>query len=316
MPFKPEFLEKTSKRVELKTLDRDFGYVKLFIIKALEKVSKTYKDVRIKDVDIYLHGSYVNNTNIYFPSNLEIIVELKKTLTFDPATVTQNDYKLYNNYFVDMEFDFSPADFRNHFFAALAEVVGQQNAYIERNKSICFRQLGAAHHRIDIVPCFSFRHIGTNNMLYKGIILYDRSVDANILSFPRIHSQNGNAKDLATNGRFKKCVRMFKTLNAIMVREGLIDPDLTTGYFIECLLYNVPNQLFLARDRGVPEMTSLFAKILNFLLHCDLDYFGCVNMIWSLFGNAAEFWTTNAAEQFLASIQTLHEIFPETRMEF
>lgn len=76
-----------------------------------------------------------------------------------------------------------------------------------------------------------------------GIRLYPRTGDS-IENWPEQNRVNGNSKNVKTSLRYKKVIRAIKRLENDMVDVGRLD-DPVHGYFIECLLYNVPHATFL-----------------------------------------------------------------------
>ena len=312
MPFTENFLNDASREIEVKSIKADFESVSEYIKRAVDAVADQCDGLfSAEDVDIYMHGSYASKTNIYFPSSLEIVVELKQTEEFHPELVKPGDYHLYNNYFVNkLPLEFTPQSFRDLFFTKFCEIVGAKAS--ESHKTISFESIGKVKHSVEITPCFSFIFEGEGGEKYKGILLYDQSMGSHIVSFPKRHAENGKIKDIATKGNFKRTVRLFKSLNAIYAREfDVSQPGSATGYFIECLLYNVPNKLFLDNKGG--EFSDIFLKVMNYLIHCDLDEFTCQNQVWQLFGTAKEFWNIKRAGDFLGAIWHLYNVFPPSR---
>ena len=322
MPFSPEFLKNASKELEVANIKGDFEIVAECIKKAVAAIAKVNSNVNPKNVDIYIHGSYANKTNIFFPSNLEVCVELKKTKAYVPSKIAVIDpepkklpedfvpqYRMYNNYFVKQALDFPPEVFRKLLFQALSEITGQKCT--QNEKCIVVPAFGKLRHVVEITPCFSFDYHegGTaeadNGAVFKGVLLYDAGVHADIVTFPKLHAQNGHAKDLSSKGNFKKTVRLFKTLNAIYAREHETEP--TRGYFVECLLFNVPDRLFVGTDNDV------FLKVINYLSNCDMDNFACQNLVWHLFGTAGEFWMPSKARRFIQQMSEQYKTFPEKR---
>jgi len=325
MPFAEEFLGIASREIESRSLTTDFVRVREIIMQALERCADVEPSIILENVDIYIHGSYANKSNIYFPSNLEIVVEITTTKRFSPEEVS-----LENNYFVDVPLEFGPREFRELLKDALEEMMGDK--LTEQPKALRLSGLEKIKHDIDITPCLNFHFYqgdtgkkrGKRNVQEdreitrnRGVLLYDDSIQRNIVTFPRLHAQNGFDKDQSTNGNFKRMVRLFKTLHSLNVNEFSISGShIATGYFIECLLYNVPDKLFSDASGRAGEAYSfneIFNKIMNYLLNAELDDFVCQNEIWKLFGTAAEFWDKNRAEAFLASIIRLHSAFPVSR---
>jgi len=295
MPFSKEFIINAAKLIEVKSVDSDFAIAKDYIMKAIKKIAKDIPYSKESDIDIYIHGSYANVTNIFFPSNLEICVELK---------IPQHEYTLSNNYFVAHNMPFAPRDFRAALRDALSEIIDPNCT--ENDKCIIIPQFGKLRHTVEITPCFSFEYTEPEGARFKGVLLYDAAVGADIITFPKVHAKNGQTKDVKCEGNFKRMVRLFKSLNAVYAREN--ETSATRGYFIECLLFNVPDALF----RG-SSLDEIFIKILNYLLHANLDGYVCQNLIWQLFGSAREFWDINGAHKFIRQIKVLYKTFPSTR---
>jgi len=335
MPFAEEFLITAAREIESRTVVPDFDRAREYIMEALDRCAQIEPAINLDNVDIYIHGSYANKSNIYFPSNLEIMVELTTSKRFSPEEVS-----LEGNYFVDVPLQFGPKEFRQLFAEALYEIMGDKMT--EHPKHIRLTELEKIKHDVDITPALSF-HFYNNHQpedhgkrkgkgkkhatpdsgevtRTRGVLLYDSSIDRNIVSFPRVHAQNGFDKDRATDGNFKRMVRLFKTLHSLNVNEfGLVPPDTASGYFIECLLYNVPDKLFAdataqsGAEEAQPSFNEIFNKIMNYLMNVVMDDFMCQNEIWKLFGDAAEFWDTKRADTFRNGIIRLYTLFPVSR---
>ena len=318
MPFSNELLSNAARNIRVKSVESDFEYAEELIYNALAVMVNANPLIDPEQVEIYIHGSYANNLNIFFPSNLEIVVELKKTLEFDPDDALEQGYKIHGNYFVDLGLEFGVADFRAQLFAILEHQLGSK--CYESEKTIVVLSHKHLKHNIEITPCFSFKYINeASDKIFPGVVLHDASVGGDIVTFPRLHESNGHSKDLATDDNFKPIVRMFKTLSMIGERE--FDFPLTRGYFIQCLLFNVPNNLFMVRDGLLNQLiddpgyalNQIFLKVINYLDNCNMENFMCQNTVWRLFGNAAEFWDIASAKTFVKNMQKMYNHFPESR---
>ncbi|MCL2570683.1 MAG: hypothetical protein FWE16_05795 [Firmicutes bacterium] len=335
MPFNPEFLYNASRPVVVKTIDVDFERAKKIITEAVRLAASKDGHFDPADVDIYIHGSYADKTNIYFPSNLEIVVELKRTTEYDSNKFPHTSYRLFNNYFVETAYSFNPSDFYNILFETLNDITG--NRCERENKFIKIPKQPGIAHTLEIMPAFTFNYVqraeensrdanrqfefGAGKKIYQGILIYDEEVSSHLVTFPKLHAWNGRQKDAATNGNFSRMVRLFKTIAKVGQRES--DFDHVRGYFISCMLFNVPNEMFIIKNENLlreddsagkgKKIHASFYKILNFLLNINISGFVCQNLVWFLFGEAREFWKESAAYQFLKDIQTLYITFPTQR---
>lgn len=108
-----------------------------------------------------------------------------------------------------------------------------------------------------------------------------------IVSYPKQHFDNCKSKGEPTKGMFKPFVRVFKNIRSYLIDHDEIEEDLTTSYFIECLLYNIPDDYFLSSG-----LDNIFTNILKYLSE-DLNTgnylnYICANEITLLFGNEQE----------------------------
>jgi hypothetical protein len=166
-------------------------------------------------------------------------------------------------------------------------------------------------HDIEVLPVFSYKYFGQGGEAVNGFLAYDREIDEYFMAFNNLSQDNGNRKDKVTNGKFKDMVRLFKTVTGISGREdGIIHP--VRGYFIESLLFNVPNEMFLtANDNNL----SVFLKVINWLNFANLEEIICPNQIWSLWGDADGFWHQNEAKKFISEVIKFYNNFPSNRKE-
>ena len=92
---------------------------------------------------------------------------------------------------------------------------------------------------------------------------------------------------------------MFKAArNQLVERKALTKGD-APSYFIECLLYNVPDGLFA--EKLAPTHTG----IINWLRTAKLKDFQCQNGQVELFGPGREQWSQRKARAFVRALQEL-----------
>jgi len=298
--FNQEFLLNASKHIEVKSIATDLTFIKSLVTKALVRIKKTIPNAV---VETYIHGSYANATNIFFPSNLEVCVELK---------LPKYEYSLTGDYYVNHELDYGPREFRQDLFDAINEQVESPDASCKLNKQcIVVPKHKTLMHVAEITPCVEFVLTDDNGGEQKGILVHDAKIEKDIPTFPILHQKHGQTKDVRCEGNFKKFVRMFKTIKAIAGRENKNDEYLgrpVRGYFIECLIYNVPDSLF----HGV-DLHDGFLKIMNYLAHIDIKTFQCQNHVWDLIGSAGEFWNEKDANAFVTAMKIFYREFPKNR---
>jgi len=146
------------------------------------------------------------------------------------------------------------------------------------------------------------RFTSPNDQLYISGISFDDSAGQTIVNFPRQHIRNGEAKNAAnrTNGRYKQTIRMFKNARTCLVDRRMLTANAAPSYFVECLLYNVPDQLFAASRQ------QTFENVWNHVWsQLNVDAALCQNEQLLLFGTSAQQWTVQAAAQLFRGLQTL-----------
>lgn len=131
----------------------------------------------------------------------------------------------------------------------------------------------------------------------EGLCFWDPD-GRQVVRFPKLHHENGEAKDgeAGTKGWFKPLVRLFKGLRGHLVEREILDPALAPSYFLECLVYNVPNQHF-----GWSLADSL-AGALKWLSTSPLAGLKAQNGIDPLFGSGPGQWSDKHARLFLATV--------------
>ena len=79
----------------------------------------------------------------------------------------------------------------------------------------------------------------------EGIKFWSRS-GREIVNFTKIHYDNGVAKQSVhrTNGSYKRLFAFSRMPEAYMIDQGSLSDDVAPSYFLECLLYNVPDAAF------------------------------------------------------------------------
>ena len=307
--FSEEFISNATVEVPSNTVQEDYNSIEGVLKQAVLNASYVVPYFDVKDVSIYLQGSYASKTNIKFQSKIEVIVELNKTREFDYETMTQQDMKFRDDFFIDYDHYFDVRRFKQILIDELKKLLNTR--LIIRPTTILVPATSKLQHSIEIFPCFKYRFFNDNGGSIRCKLVYDEKLDEHFLMFTNLHAVNGNLKDSMTRGNFKRIVRLMKNLVAISARE---DKNIHSvrGYYVECLLYNVPNEMYYSNDN---KLLSVFLKVINWLNFANMSDFVCQNQIWSLWGNADGFWDQHSARQFINDVIEFYEAFPDKRTE-
>jgi len=238
------------------------------------------------DFEVYLQGSYKNDTNIRGDSDVDVVAQLNSCF--------------YNNLSEDQKrvLGLTPAsycwsEFRADTINALKSYYGQSRI-AEGNKSI---QIAASAGRLpaDVIICSQYRKYRTvsNDNYTEGICFWTRKDGRQVINYPKVHYDNGVSKHQNSSRWSKPVVRLFKNC------RGSISGDATPSYFLECMLYNVPNSKFGSSYRDT------FCNIVNWLSEASLNDFVCQNGQLKLFGLTPEQWNTNQARTFINNLVSL-----------
>ena len=255
-------------------------------------------------VEIYLQGSYKNDTNIRGDSDVDLVVELNTTFGHNAHELPVDQKRLHDLAYDSASYDWN--DLRADVITALENYY--ENRYVDDtgNKSL---KLLAAPGRLkaDIVPVVRFRKykhfLGTDNFSSeRGIKFYHKATKRAIINFPHHHFNNGKDKnsESRTNGWFKPTVRIFKNARAYLVDNNKLSKDIAPSYFLQSLIYNAPDNLF-----GSSYNDTVF-NVLKYLYENPISNFKCQNGLHPLFGETTEQWNeTNA----ILTIQKLVELW-------
>lgn len=80
-----------------------------------------------------------------------------------------------------------------------------------------------------------------------------------------LYNENMDKKNEQTNGNYKRLIRIFKNIRkTILINKWSVNNDLNK-YFVELILYNVPNSLMIGND-----IVKVFYKSYNYIINCNI----------------------------------------------
>lgn len=187
---------------------------------------------------VYAKGSYANNTNVRADSDVDIAVQCSDVLYWDEAEPGSKLTKggPYSG-------PWTPSKLRAELEVALTNKFPGQ---VDTSGSTAI-QVNSSSARVDgdVLPCFDYRYYFANGGYREGSRAF-KTDGAAITNYPEQHLDMGRTKNTRTSLRFKKAVRVMKRVENVMVEDSAIDQ--LPSYFIECLVYNVPDHI-LTRPR-------------------------------------------------------------------
>lgn len=190
---------------------------------------------------VFLQGSYGNDTNIYAESDVDIVIQLDDCFQSDLSDLTEEERSAQRAAYADATYTY--VDFKRDVVSVLA---GQYGIAVNvGDKAITIAAEGSRR-KADVIVAIQFRRYfkfrSTADSSYAEGICFFNAAGERITNYPKQHSANMTAKHQASSLWLKPMVRIFKNMRCRMVDDGLIGADLAPSYFIEGLLYNVPNE--------------------------------------------------------------------------
>ena len=234
--------------------------------------------------EVFLQGSYKNDTNLGGDSDVDVVVRLSSKLKPTVAVLSGNRLQENDSHkFVFQKWK----SFRDEALKALRARFGKAAKSGRKTLKVSKGRIPAD---ADLVVTVSHK---------QGIGFYLSDERRWVVSFPQQHHTRGLKKEKAANNRFKRTLRMFKAARNKLVEKRVLKKDDAPSYFIECLLYNVPNGMFK------PKLAATYTGIVGWLRTAKLKDFKCQNGHVGLFGPGKEQWSINKARAFVKALQTL-----------
>ena len=259
----------------------------------LERAEAPYSS---RSYTIFLQGSYANDTNIYADSDVDVVMRLDSVYYSDTSELSEAEQAAYQR-------DFSPAQyswtqFRQEVIDHLSAIYGSA---VQPGKKAIFIAGSGNRRDTDVLPAAEFRryfhYSSAIDRSFADGICFWLPDGTRIVNYPKQHSANCTAKHQQTNSWFKPTVRILKNMRNIMMARGELSEGAAPSYFVEGMLYNVPNDSF-----GSSYGASI-VNALNWLHSCDRDSLVCANRLYKLLHPTSPVtWRRDAFETYLRAV--------------
>jgi hypothetical protein len=226
-------------------------------IKNLLATERSPLSDKLDKFKVEVQGSHKNYTTTHGSSDVDVLVRRKGAWFRDLSPLLKDQRRLYEQHHSPADYGWD--DLREDVLTAL-DVRGYE--YEAGTKSIKLkRDSNPLPFDADVVVCSDFKRFhryegrDENEQEFTKGIAFRTNDFANrtIINFPGQHHENGVDKNGAADEKYKPTARLFKNARDRAVKDGFVGEDTAPSYFIECLLYNVPNRLFTRnlRDRYI-----------------------------------------------------------------
>ncbi|TDX09459.1 nucleotidyltransferase [Flavobacterium sp. S87F.05.LMB.W.Kidney.N] len=247
--------------------------------------------------NIYLQGSYRNSTNIRGDSDVDVVVEFYSIFYSNKDELSWQQLQDFNECYSDGKY--SLTSFTNAIIERLKYYFG--DAYVKVGNNSIKILANSGRLDCDVICCAEYREyrsfskINTTNYA-KGIVFWTNETDEKVVNFPKIHFDNGTLKNQVCNSNYKSTIRIIKNIKSKLVNGATIQSSLAPSYFIEGLMFNMPDSNF--------QKTSHYARVLavlnTFYNYSDsqLEELVCQNKQRYLFGNTNQQWSVADCKMF------------------
>lgn len=248
-----------------------------------------------KSFNIFLQGSYGNDTNIYADSDVDVVICLDSTFYFDLDNLDDTEKAKFNS-------DLSPATYSYEEFksAVITQLKSKFGSSVKPGKKAIFVQGDGNRRDADVLAAAQYRRYDAyrSSSDYRradGIVFWTTD-GQKIINYPKQHSANCTTKHQATSSWFKPMVRILKNMRNRMVGDGYLAEGVAPSYFLEGMLYNAPNGCF-GNSYG-----DTFVSAINWLLKSDRSKLLCANEQYLLLhATSPVTWREEKFEAYLAA---------------
>ncbi|MGX9934805.1 nucleotidyltransferase domain-containing protein [Advenella kashmirensis] len=258
---------------------------------ALESAGSAYHG---KNFKVFLQGSYGNDTNIYAESDVDVVILLDDVYYSDLTQLSPEEKQAYERALVPATYSYG--QYKQDVLKVLTDHFGSDVK--AGDKAIAVAANGNRRN-VDVIASMQFRRYwkfkGTYDSHYDEGICFFNAAGERIANYPKQHSENLTGKHQGCNKWLKPMVRVLKNLRSKLIANGKIKAGLAPSYYLEGLLYNVPNEKF-----GV-SYVDCFVNAMNWIqTEADKDKLLCANeQYYLLWEGMHTSWEPGDAEAFI-----------------
>jgi hypothetical protein len=259
---------------------------------ALEDPDANYPD---RKFNVFLQGSYGNDTNIWTESDVDVVIRYYGAF-YDDIEQRPADEQAAFQAAYPVKYKYVYKDFKEHVTQRLRSNFGDS---VKPGTKAITIEAGGSRRKADVIVAFEFHRY------YKFKSIYDESHatgmcfflkdNTRVANYPDQHSENLTTKHQATDNKFKPIIRIFKNLRSKLIEDGIIAKGSAPSYYIEGLLWNVPDPEF------VGDFQDITLSILKWLYDTpDRSEFLCANRQYYLLRDGFHTsWPTADGENFI-----------------
>jgi hypothetical protein len=249
-----------------------------------------------RSFDVHLQGSYGNDTNVRGDSDVDTVIWTKDTFDYDIDQLPADQQAAFRRDFSSVTS--AGPSFKSEVLSWLRTNYGSD---VDPGRKAINIKKTAYRRAADVVACvehrryYRYENQTDAGQAYHLGISFHTSDGTKIINFPKEHQKYCTAKHQATNGYFKPTVRIFKNMRNRMIDRGIIQNGLAPSYFIEGMLWNVPD------DKYGTSYQATVVNCLNWLHGSNRTDLKCAHQLFYLLrDNVHNCWPAAKFEEFLS----------------
>lgn len=259
--------------------------------KAIRNAIAASDKLNRRNIKVFAHGSYHNNTNVREDSDVDVGI-----LCYDTFFMNLPEGYTRENFGIEPA-TYGYEQFKNEVGEALIAYFGKSSVH-RGNKAFDIHE-NSYRVDADVAPFFEHRRYSADGSYLSGIELQPDN-GGRIINWPEQHYQNGVSKNTETNRRFKALVRIIKSLHNEMFEKDIAAAKPILGFLIECLVWNVPNDNF-GYETYKSDTRSCLAFLFNNTMNDEqCSKWGEVSELKYLFGPHQK-WTRQQTHLFISA---------------
>lgn len=231
-----------------------------------------------KAYSIFLQGSYGNDTNIWSDSDVDVVMRLTSVYYYDDSLLSAEDKDRFQQSRTPGQYSFK--EFKAEVLGWLTKKFGPG---VRAGKKAIFIPGNGNRRDADVLVCVEHREYTSfpsqQGAKYHDGICFWTSDGMKIINYPKQHMENCTSKHQGTASRFKANVRVWKNMRNAMIDKKLLSKGIAPSYFVEGMLWNIPNDCF------ANSFQNTFINISGWLDRCNPSQLVCANQRYYLLGD-------------------------------
>lgn len=263
------------------------------------KLLDTSAPYPVTNCEVFLQGSYGNDTNVWADSDVDIVLKYNSAFYYDISGMSEKEQQAFNTVFsTNAEYGYTQ-------FKADAETwIKRLYNGVQVGKKAVLIPGSNSRRNADVLIAQQFRRYYSYEPglpgYHEGVAFYANG--QRIENFPEQHSKNCTAKHKATNNNFKRMVRVFKNMRNAMIQKGMLAEGVAPSYFLEGMLYNIPNEKFMGAYRDI------WGECFNWIVTADRTKLTCANELhWLVRDGTPTSWPIANFSAFTATAKKFWE---------